>query len=82
MVLLIQADGKSVHPTFGDLFLNEPLPVNGKLDLSDAGPGFGLVLNPQARLLPAKHFISPLPEFPLAEANGYKESDAPEASKA
>ncbi|WVR05477.1 hypothetical protein IAU60_002493 [Kwoniella sp. DSM 27419] len=50
-------DGKSVHPSFGNLFLNEPLPVNGKIDLNDA-PGFGLELNPEAELVPYSAFFN------------------------
>jgi hypothetical protein len=42
-------DGQSVLPAFGELFLNEPVPTNGTLDVSDA-PGFGLELNPNAGL--------------------------------
>jgi L-rhamnonate dehydratase len=30
-------------PVFGQLFEGEPMPVNGKLKLTDA-PGFGMVL--------------------------------------
>ncbi|WVF71864.1 hypothetical protein IAT40_006674 [Kwoniella sp. CBS 6097] len=49
-------DGKSVHPSFGNLFLNEPLPKNGKIDVGDA-PGFGLELNPEAELIPYSTFF-------------------------
>ncbi|MGF6233304.1 L-rhamnonate dehydratase [Inquilinus ginsengisoli] len=42
-------DGRSVQPVFGSLFRNEPVPQNGRLDVSDA-PGFGLELNPDAPL--------------------------------
>lgn len=42
-------DGLSVQPVFGKLFLNEPVPANGRLAVSDA-PGFGLDLNPNAAL--------------------------------
>lgn len=48
------ADGKSILPVFGDLFSNEPLPINGRIDqsvLDEAGPGFGLVLNEQSQLV-------------------------------
>jgi L-alanine-DL-glutamate epimerase-like enolase superfamily enzyme len=40
-------DGLSIQPVFGKLFLNEPVPLNGRLAISDA-PGFGLELNPDA----------------------------------
>jgi L-rhamnonate dehydratase len=43
-------DGTSVLPTFGALFTNEPVPVSGVVDIGDA-PGFGLNLNPAARLV-------------------------------
>lgn len=59
-------DGKSVQPVFGDLFLNEPIPVNGYLNVSDLDkPGFGLELNPAARLLDATYILNPTPERPL-----------------
>lgn len=50
-------DGKSVHPSFGDLFLDEPLPVNGRIDLTDK-PGFGMTLNPNAQLVPYSAFFT------------------------
>jgi L-rhamnonate dehydratase len=37
------ADGKSIMPVFGDLFVGEAMPQNGKLKISDA-PGFGMEL--------------------------------------
>ena len=43
------ADGRTVQPVFGKLYLNEPVPVNGRLGVSDA-PGFGLDLNPAVKL--------------------------------
>jgi L-rhamnonate dehydratase len=49
-------DGETVHPSFGDLFTNEVLPVNGKVDLTDL-PGFGLELNPNANLVPYSAFF-------------------------
>jgi L-rhamnonate dehydratase len=45
------ADGRSIHPVFGDLFVGEPLPVEGRLTLSDA-PGFGMELRDRAMLVP------------------------------
>jgi L-alanine-DL-glutamate epimerase-like enolase superfamily enzyme len=42
-------DGRSVRPVFGDLFLDEPVPKDGRIDVGDA-PGFGLTLNPRATL--------------------------------
>lgn len=43
-------DGHSVLPVFGALFVNEPVPVNGRLDVGDE-PGFGLQLNTAANLV-------------------------------
>lgn len=51
-------DGKTVHPSFGNLFTNEVLPVNGRVDLGDE-PGFGLELNPNAELVPYSAFWKP-----------------------
>jgi L-alanine-DL-glutamate epimerase-like enolase superfamily enzyme len=60
-------DGKSVMPVFGDLFLNEPIPEKGYLDVSILDkPGFGLQLNPKARLLPAASILSPPPQKGLS----------------
>jgi L-alanine-DL-glutamate epimerase-like enolase superfamily enzyme len=42
-------DGLGVRPVFGNLFLDEPVPVDGRIDVGDA-PGFGLRLNPAAKL--------------------------------
>ena len=56
-------DGKSVLPVFGDLFLNEYIPKNGKILASELdAPGFGLELNPKANLLPADQMMFPSPE--------------------
>ncbi|KWU42802.1 enolase C-terminal domain-like protein [Rhodotorula sp. JG-1b] len=59
------ADGKSIAPVFGNLFLNEPVPHGGSIDVSDA-PGFGLELNPACTLLPSSHFLAPNPEVGLS----------------
>ena len=71
-------DGKSVLPVFGDLFLDEPIPINGYLDVSQLDkPGFGLTLNPAARLIPAQYLLTPNPERPL----GRPALDAPKKVK-
>jgi L-alanine-DL-glutamate epimerase-like enolase superfamily enzyme len=60
-------DGKSVMPVFGDLFLDEPIPINGKMAVSVLDkPGFGLTVNPQARLIDAAGILSPSPARPLS----------------
>lgn len=45
-ILIMSPEADEVVPVFGDLFANEPLPVDGYLDLSDA-PGWGVELNPE-----------------------------------
>jgi L-rhamnonate dehydratase len=60
-------DGKSVMPVFGDLFLDEPIPINGKMAVSVLDkPGFGLTVNPHARLIDAAGILSPSPARPLS----------------
>jgi hypothetical protein len=60
-----------VLPVFGDLFINEPIPVKGYLDVSQLDkPGFGLELNPAARLLDATFILNPSVERPLAITEG------------
>ncbi|KAF2030513.1 nucleotide-diphospho-sugar transferase [Setomelanomma holmii] len=75
-------DGKSVMPVFGNLFLNEPIPTQGYLDVKTLDlPGFGLELNPNAGLIDAARILNPAPvkslkpiedkqPEPAAEANG------------
>lgn len=50
-------DGESVHASFGDLFLDEPLPTNGRIQVTDR-PGWGLELNPNAKLVPYTEFFN------------------------
>ena len=53
-------DGRSVLPVFGDLFIDEPIPIGGVLEIEKLDkPGFGLVVNPMARLLDARRFLEP-----------------------
>jgi L-alanine-DL-glutamate epimerase-like enolase superfamily enzyme len=69
-------DGKSVMPVFGDLFLNEPIPEKGYLDVSVLDkPGFGLELNPRARLLPAAGILNPAPQKSLSTKEERKVSN-------
>jgi L-alanine-DL-glutamate epimerase-like enolase superfamily enzyme len=81
-------DGKSVMPVFGDLFIDEPIPKNGKLAVSVLDkPGFGLTVNSKARLINAAGILDPSPERllelreqkpkgaqPAPEVNGVAES--------
>ncbi|THH09747.1 hypothetical protein EW146_g8600 [Bondarzewia mesenterica] len=48
-------DGKSVQPPFGNLFLDEPLPKDGRIAAEALDkPGFGLTLNPEVNLIEFK----------------------------
>ncbi|KAJ8098523.1 enolase C-terminal domain-like protein [Lipomyces tetrasporus] len=59
-------DSRSVLPVFGGLFINEPIPVNGYLDISVLNkPGFGLERNPAVKLIPGDFILSPHPEKPI-----------------
>lgn len=44
------ADGRSIQPVFGDLFVGEALPQNGRMRLSDR-PGFGMELRTRENLV-------------------------------
>jgi L-rhamnonate dehydratase len=58
-----------VQPSFGNLFLNEPLPVDGRIEVSALGtPGFGLILNPAVKLIDAEMALIVEVERPLAQA--------------
>ena len=46
-------NGKSIMPVFGDLFVGEPVPQQGKLKPSTA-PGFGMTLRDKAMLVELK----------------------------
>ncbi|KAG9883471.1 nucleotide-diphospho-sugar transferase, partial [Aureobasidium melanogenum] len=61
-------DGQSVLPVFGNLFLNEPIPEKGYLDVSVLDkPGFGLEVNPSAPLIDAAGILNPAPSKSLAD---------------
>ncbi|KAJ7593843.1 enolase C-terminal domain-like protein [Mycena floridula] len=67
-------DGKSVLPVFGDLFTNEPIPLTGKMFISELDrPGFGLEVNPAARLVPAGLLVAPAPSKSLSEQSKVEE---------
>lgn len=62
-------DSKTITNVFGNLFIDEPVPHLGKLAVSKLDkPGFGLVLNPAAPLIPGESLLSPSPEKPLSLA--------------
>ncbi|RMZ89576.1 hypothetical protein DV736_g3189, partial [Chaetothyriales sp. CBS 134916] len=59
-------NGKSVLPVFGDMFSNEPIPINGYLDINELDkPGFGLELSPNARLIDATGLFGMNPQRSL-----------------
>ena len=61
-------DSKSILPVFGGLFLNEPMPHGGYMDVTMLDkPGFGLELNPAVTLIPADHWLVPQPQKPLSQ---------------
>ncbi|CAC9892542.1 unnamed protein product [Aureobasidium pullulans] len=61
-------DGQSVLPVFGNLFINEPIPEKGYLDVSVLDkPGFGLEINPSAPLIDATNILNPAPSKSLAD---------------
>lgn len=65
-ILCNAADGKSVQPAFGKLFLDEPLPENGQIQVSQLDkPGFGLTLNPAVKLIDASLMFSLAPQRSL-----------------
>lgn len=69
-------DGKSVQPVFGGLFLNEPVPSNGYLDIKELDlPGFGLVLNPKADLIDACHILKPAPDRLLKSVDEQRDDE-------
>ena len=70
-------DGKSVLPVFGNLFKNEPIPTKGYLDIAELDrPGFGLEINPAARLIPADQVLNPSPQKALKPNLEVKQSTA------
>ncbi|KAL3458229.1 enolase C-terminal domain-like protein [Aspergillus heterothallicus] len=71
------ADGRSILPVFGSLFLNEPMPHDGHLLVSSLDkPGFGLELNPAANLVSADRLFRPLPQRALEPPAPDGEQDA------
>jgi len=62
-IIASDPEGKRVMPCFGNLFLDEPLPVDGKLVLDDSKPGFGMTLNPAVKLTPSAEYVPPAPRL-------------------
>lgn len=49
-LLILSPKGDKMQPLFGDLFTDEPLPVDGEVTLDPHKPGFGVTLNPAVKL--------------------------------
>jgi len=45
--IMLAPKADKIQPYFGDLFLDEPLPKDGFVDLDPKKPGFGVTLNPK-----------------------------------
>jgi len=59
--LMLSPNADHIQPLFGDLFIDEPLPKNGFIELSDHKFGFGVTLNPKLKLKrPCPHNSSPI----------------------
>jgi len=63
-IIASDPEGKKVMPCFGNLFLDEPLPVNGHITMDDR-PGFGMTLNPEVELIPASEYKETSPWLSL-----------------
>lgn len=48
-LIVLAPDADRVWPLFGDLFLDEPLPIDGYVSLDETKPGFGVTLNPKVK---------------------------------
>jgi L-rhamnonate dehydratase len=67
-------DSTAVLPVFGGLFIDEPIPYKGYLDVSILDkPGFGLTLNPKVELIDAEFVLNPSPQKSLKLENGTEE---------
>jgi L-rhamnonate dehydratase len=48
--LILSPNADQISPLFGKLFLDEPVPNGGYIDLDSSKPGFGVTLNPDIPL--------------------------------
>merc|ERR1712154_494944 len=54
--LMLAPEADVIQPLFGDVFIDEPLPKNGYIELDAKRYGFGVTLNPKLKLKrPYKH---------------------------
>ena len=49
-LILLSPKCDKIVPLFGDIFIDEPLPVNGYITLNENKYGFGVTLNPNLKL--------------------------------
>jgi L-rhamnonate dehydratase len=77
IVLAPKAD--KVWPLFGDLFLDEPMPIDGYISLDAKKPGFGVTLNPAVR----STFMRPHPHVSqnFADTEAAKDARTPVQSE-
>jgi len=56
--LVMSPNADKIDPLFGKLFLDEPLPKDGYLELDPTKFGFGVTLNPEVKLVrPYEHQV-------------------------
>jgi len=61
-LLILSPNADRIDPLFGKLFLDEPIPKDGFIELDASKHGFGVTLNPDIKLSrPYEHKISPKP---------------------
>ena len=62
--LMLAPNADVIQPLFGNLFIDEPLPKNGYIELDENKYGFGVTLNPNLKLKrPYKHNTKTLNEI-------------------
>ena len=75
-LIILAPNADSVWPLFGDLFEDEPLPVEGYISLTDK-PGFGVTLNKKIKL------TRPYPRVPktFEEIEAAKDARTPDQAE-
>ena len=68
-LIMLAPEADRVQPYFGDLLLDEPLPVDGWVELDPTKPGFGVTLNRDLLRRPYEH--APQPSPPTAPAKSH-----------
>ena len=77
--IVLSAHADKLLPIFGDLFLDEPVPVDGYVTLDASKPGFGVTLNPAVRA----NFERPCARAPrpFAEIEAAKDARTPDQAE-